>query len=288
MPMLPKLWLVVCKARIQNRQIIFSNLSQALWSYPFWKSSKTVLMFDWTRTLYSQVKGEEIENDSIFKLQKKTLEKLGCIYCWTDAIKNNLQSIYNLDNSKLHKLEPPILHFDNGITPSKVPSKPRLLFVGGDLKRKGGDILLEYYKSKLEEKYELTILSSDENANIPSVNYFSNVTYGTEEHRKIFSESDILILPTYMDAFGQVIAEAASHGLAVVTTKFALGAPEIVVDKFNGRILDSPQTALEYLDEISRSHDKIYKMKVNSVLYMNKNYTFQKLKQSYNSIIDKV
>jgi glycosyltransferase involved in cell wall biosynthesis len=94
----------------------------------------------------------------------------------------------------------------------------RLLFVGKEFVRKGGDFLLRLYTERLAGSCTLTIVSSDpalEGRQLPA---------GVERHsslnldglHQVYRNSHLFLFPTQQDFMPQVLAEALSFGLPCV------------------------------------------------------------------------
>lgn len=266
--------------------LLFQNLSPALFSYGKWKGEKTIIVLDWTRTLYSDVYSGKIKKGIIFYAHKKIFKKCNKIMCWTDASINNINRIYGIDKSKLYKVPAPFLIEKISILPRNTPIKPRVLFIGGDWFRKGGDVLLNAWKTRLSTKCELTILTSDKSLEIEGANIYTNIRYGTLEHKQIFEHNDILILPARFDAYPQVIGEAAAGGLAVVTTKFALGSPEIVLHGKSGYIAGSPEESIDYLINLLNNPSKIDDFKKEGYNLMQEKFSLEEIRKQYFKVIE--
>ena len=96
--------------------------------------------------------------------------------------------------------------------------RPRVLFVGGDFKRKGGDLLLEAF-APLAKRAELVIVTDAQVPVRPGVRVVSGIRPGTAEQRHVFAAADIFCLPTRGDCTPVVLGEAMAAGLPVVTTR---------------------------------------------------------------------
>jgi glycosyltransferase involved in cell wall biosynthesis len=271
----------------QGKRILFNGLSPALFSYGVWKSQDIAIVFDWTRTLPDWTLGLPIKKDALFRLQRKVLRDCPTFLCWTDSIMENLEQVYGVKRSALFKVHAPFLTENLDIPPRPTPSKPRVLFVGGDLKRKGGDVLLDGWKKSLKDKCTLTMMTNDPSANVDGIHYLPGVTYGSEIHRKTYEEHDILILPTNFDAYPQVIGEAAAAGLAVITTKFALGAKEVVLYGESGYITDSQSECLTRLEDLISSPARIDEFKLRGYNHMHAKFSREAIRSSYLNIVAK-
>lgn len=130
-----------------------------------------------------------------------------------------------------------INHWKPAQSPRK-PGKARLLFVGNDLKRKGIYFLLKTYSGALQDRCELTIVSTD--PLIHSLPVLPGVTYipGVENSKlvDVYASCDLFVFPTYKDMCPNVLKEAAATGLPIISRDVgAIG--EIVQDGANGYLM---------------------------------------------------
>ena len=141
-----------------------------------------------------------------------------------------------------------------------------LLFIGGDYKRKGGDLLLELWAANRPKNTRLTFVCRNPPVSrMEGVKFVTDLQSGTTAHHQIFEESDILILPTRQEPFGYVLLEAINQGIVTVTTENA-GASE-VVRKSGGLVCSSPVSAIEASFELSQNHDRVVNMSKSCCLF---------------------
>ncbi len=118
----------------------------------------------------------------------------------------------------------------------------RLLFVGVDWKRKGGDVALRITKRLNDRgiRAELTIVGAT--PEVPEkmkdlVNVVGFVSKSTAEGREtlhqLFAASHFLLMPSRAECFGVVFAEAAAFGVPSIATNVG-GIPGAVRDGVNG------------------------------------------------------
>lgn len=121
----------------------------------------------------------------------------------------------------------------------------QLLFVGGDLLRKGADTLLEAFEQGLHKTCHLHLvtqsgyLPSDMEERVrglPEITLHLDLEPGSSELQTLFRESDVFVLPTNWDTSSWVALEALSTGVPVVITSVG-GIPEIVIDGETGLII---------------------------------------------------
>jgi len=244
---------VVKSACTNGKNILFHGISPALFSYGAWNSAQTCIILDWTRCLYPRTLGTTVKKDIAWHMHRKVLNSCRKVLCLTDSAQESVILDYQIDADKTCVVPAPFNLSSLCMEPRPTPSIPRFLFIGGDLKRKGGDLLLKAVNEGVIPPGMLTMVTNDKSANIPGVNYRPGIRFGTPEHRELFQSHDVLILPTRMDSYPQVIGEAAATGLTVITTKFALGASQVIKNGVSGIITDSAEDAVisvrELLDE---------------------------------------
>jgi glycosyltransferase involved in cell wall biosynthesis len=152
----------------------------------------------------------------------------------------------------------------------------RLLYIGADYKRKGGDVLLEIWRNDRPPCLELTFVCPHPPFDsMEGVRFLTDIKAGSEEHRKLFSEHDLFVLPTRQEPFGYVLLEAVSSGLAVVTTRVA-GAAGLVREA-GGFVENSPEEAVRKAFEICRSREALPSISKAATLFcMSYNEKFSK------------
>ncbi len=173
---------------------------------------------------------------------------------------------YQLDPSKV-KVVPFGANFEcdrnfddiKTIVDSRPSNRCKLLFLGIDWSRKGGDFALEVAKelNKSGLSTELTIVGCHPtfDETIPnyvhSLGYISNATKeGLKHLYKLFAESHFFIMPSRAESFGHVFCEASSFGVPSLATNVG-GIPTAVKDGLNGRTFAIDVGVDEYCTYIS-------------------------------------
>jgi len=111
---------------------------------------------------------------------------------------------------------------------------PRILFVGGDFERKGGQDLLAVYHDALVGKAELDLVTGSALAkDFPGVRVHRGIQAFTPEWMSLYEQADIFVLPSYFEGIPNSLAEAAAASLPSVATSIN-GIPEVVVNGYNG------------------------------------------------------
>lgn len=267
-------------------KVIFHGISPALFSFGAWKSDNVVLILDWTRELYPSILGEKRKKDFMFPIHQRLLKKCPKIACWTNAVMENIIDMYKISPKQLYRLPAPFLLENLSMPPRETSKLPKVLFIGGDWLRKGGDLMESSWKGSLRGKCELTVLTTNKAIKMEGAKLLHDIKYGTPQHRAIFEQNDILILPTRIDSYPQVIGEAAAAGLAVITTKFALGAKDVIIEGKSGYIAQSPEESINLLEKLLGNPSKIDQFKNNGYKHMMTTFSRAEIRKKYFEIFD--
>lgn len=129
------------------------------------------------------------------------------------------------------------------------PHPPRILFVGGNMQRKGLPLLIASAPRVLEvfPAAEFWIAGKDKAE--PYLKSLCNKTglgerfrflgwQSQDEIRNLYAQSDIFVMPSLTEAFGVVFLEAMASGLPVIGTRVG-GIPEIIDDGHNGLLVEA-------------------------------------------------
>jgi len=170
--------------------------------------------------------------------------------------------VYHADERKVHVV-PYGANFETppakeGVLQRKKSGHCRLLFMGVNWQRKGGEIAFETLL-KLEElgiTAELTVcgcnppkrFTHERMTVVPFLD--KNDEKQREEINRLFVMSDFLLLPTRGDCTPIVFCEANAFGLPVITTSTG-GVPGIIKDGENGCMLPLSARGAEYAQVIA-------------------------------------
>jgi glycosyltransferase involved in cell wall biosynthesis len=135
------------------------------------------------------------------------------------------------------------------------------LYVGELIPRKGVDLLIRAFARLLEsvpsalltlvgkgiDSESLQLLANSLNCE-SSIVFKGSIPYELISHEMI--KHDIFVLPTRLDVFGLVVAEAVACGLPVICSRYAGAANDLVRD--NGLVVDP-----ENIDELASAMRKL-------------------------------
>ena len=162
----------------------------------------------------------------------------------------------------------------------------KILFVGKDFERKGGQLVVRAYKiinKKYPGKYKLYIAGPAEMPaevkGVPGIEFLGCIS--TEELVKYYNLCDIFVMPSYFEAYGIVFAEALIYGLPCIGRN-AFAMKEFIKDGENGYLINEDND--EYLA------DKMLQLLNNDEI---KGYVKGKRQQyikeySWNSVAEKI
>jgi glycosyltransferase involved in cell wall biosynthesis len=166
--------------------------------------------------------------------------RASALTAWTRWARESLIRDYGVDPGRVEVI-PPGVDLDAwrpSHTAVGTRTKARLLFVGGDFRRKGGVELLRAYGS-LSDRCELDVVTHEDLPGVGGggpIRVHRGLSHDDTSLRRLFAEADIFVLPTLADCFPLAILEAMASGLAVVATD--VGAiPEQVVDGETGLLV---------------------------------------------------
>lgn len=112
---------------------------------------------------------------------------------------------------------------------------PRVLFVGADFRRKGGQMLLNWFGSAQRPNCELHIVTREQVQASPGVHVYNDMAPNSERLLRPYQSSDLFVLPSLGECFGIASVEAMAAGLPVIASDVG-GTADIIELGRNGWI----------------------------------------------------
>jgi glycosyltransferase involved in cell wall biosynthesis len=233
--------------------VFFHTQVTSLFSIGIMRQVPAIISLDATPINYDSVGeyyGHQAAGNGFLDRQKYVLNKrafhaAAALVTWSEWAKRSLVEDYEVDADRVRVFPPgaPELYFEIGrqrvSTPAQHTDRPlRLLFIGGDFRRKGGPELLEVMRGPVGHRFTLDVVTQADVAALPNVHVHRNVQPNSPTLRRLLSEADLFVLPTYADCLAVVLEEAAAAGLPVVTTRVGALA-ESVEEGQSGLLVDA-------------------------------------------------
>ena len=172
------------------------------------------------------------------RLRRRLFEATVQIVATSRWAKAGMVEAYGLPEDKIT-----VVPFGADVTYWLPPDDPTLregtgrqvLFVGGDFRRKGGELLLDWFRQRPADGVELHVVTREPVEPTPGVIVHDDIGPYSPKLLELYQRSDVFALPSLAEAFGIATVEAMGCGLPVVVSD-AGGTADIVDPGVNGYI----------------------------------------------------
>jgi hypothetical protein len=247
----------------------------------------TMLSLDATPINYDELAewyGDSVQPAAVERIKRaahrNVMSHMAWFTTWSEWAKGSLVRDYGVNPGKVTVLPP-------GTTLSNYPEpglksfwdakRPlRVLFVGGDFRRKGGDLLLKVQES-FPGELELHLVTAAELPPRPGVFVYHGVKPHSPELLRLYRESDLFALPTRGDCLAVVLGEAMASQLPIITTRVGAHA-EAVVDGESGFVIAKDDFAAleDRVGQLLREPSLVQKMSARSRALGEERFDMQK------------
>ncbi len=206
----------------------------------------------------------------LYAMEKRALEKCKLLIFLSDWAAQNTIETYGIDPAKIAvvpwgaNLETNREFEDiKNLVQAKNNECCKLLFIGVNWIRKGGDIALEIAKELNYRgiKTELSVVGCEPENEHSLPSYVKKLGFipkhtqeGSDRINKLFAESHFLVLPSRADFSPHVFCEANSFGLPCIGTQVG-GIPTLIKSGLNGKTFPLNASISEYCDYIAAIMD---------------------------------
>jgi glycosyltransferase involved in cell wall biosynthesis len=163
-------------------------------------------------------------------LMRRTFSHARRLVIWHAAGKQSLVEDYHVPPDRISVI-PPGIDMEKWRFPRDAePAGPvRLLFVGGDFRRKGGETLLAAFRNRLMHECELDIVTREpvDTTGMVNVRVHHGLGPNAPELLALYARADAFIFPTLADMLPLAIMEALAAGLPVITTNVGYLAEQV-------------------------------------------------------------
>jgi glycosyltransferase involved in cell wall biosynthesis len=204
----------------------------------------TPLQYDELGASYDHRVGSAPAERLKWRAAQRCFQRAAHIVTWSQWAKDGVVGGYGIAETKVTVIPPGVV-LNAWKVPRRDDRRPgsvRILFVGGDFARKGGDVLLDAF-ARLRPALAVTgvdigldLVTREEVPVAPGVVVHRGLQPNSPALIELYRAADIFCLPTQADCLGLVLCEAGATGLPLVATAVG-GIPEIVRDGQTGRLV---------------------------------------------------
>lgn len=207
----------------------------------------TPLQYDSLGKFYNHDSGPNWMEKLKYKLDYQCFKSAQHLVTWSEWAKHSLVNDYNIPEDKIAVI-PPGVNVIEWHRPQprsrRADTSVKILFVGANLERKGGHLLLEAFrtlKATLSSSrpmlvVELHLVTKDQLTEEPDIFVYNDMKPNSKLLKQLYHDCDIFCLPTLGDCLPMVLSEAAAAGLPTISTNVA-AIPEITLDGKTGFII---------------------------------------------------
>lgn len=249
----------------------------------------TPLQYDQLGEFYRHERGPEWLERLKFWLNRNIFHAADHLVTWAVWTKESLVAGYGVPAEKVTVIPPGVnpRQWARPTSRAMREGEPvRILFVGGDLARKGGHLLLESFRTLRNTplplqgegpEVELHLVTRTPVEPEPGLYVYDDIVPNDPRLAQLYHQADIFALPTFGDCLPMVLSEAGAAGLPVVSTRVA-GIPEIVADGESGFLVPphDGQALTEALTRLVEDADLRLRMGRRAVEIINERFDAEK------------
>jgi len=245
---------MIAKSRIKELEkngevfdaVFINHLTPLAFIRKFRRRVPTILSLDITppllanySTWYQYKKKRKFPLFEKFKylMTRKAYNDAAFLLPWSEWVRESLIMDYGIGPEKIEIIPPGInLHQWGRKTNAakKENRKIKILFVGGEFLRKGGDILFKVACRGDFQNYEFHFVTKDFQGHaMPNTFFYDKMEANSDSLKALYFNADIFALPTRADFSPNAIFEAMAFELPVITTNVG-SLSETIRDNENG------------------------------------------------------
>ena len=150
------------------------------------------------------------------------------VVTWSQWAKGSVVNEYGISPEKVTCIPPGVDTQRFAPAERKNSAVTRIVFVGGEFERKGGDLLVKWMRERgLGLGCEIHVVTKSAVEATEGIVVHRDIEPNSDRLIALLQQSDIFALPTRAECFGIALVEAMSVGLAVVSSRIT-AIPEII------------------------------------------------------------
>jgi glycosyltransferase involved in cell wall biosynthesis len=183
----------------------------------------TPLQYDELGRHYGHATGREPVERAKRRLHRASFDAADRLVAWSEWTKQGLVDDYGVAADKIEVIAPGVDYARwaaEGRADQRATGPVRILFVGGDFPRKGGDTLVAAVRRLRAEgrAVELDLVTKAEVAPEPGIRVHDGLGPNDPALIELYRCSHVFCLPTLGDCLPMVLSEAGALGLPLVST----------------------------------------------------------------------
>lgn len=221
--------------RHQRYDALMCNVAEGVFFCHKFRRIPTLIDFDATPIQIDRMTAYGPAGDSTpmallkWRLKQRVFHAATLLHAWSNWAKQSVMDDYHIPADKIVVNPPGVnLQFWTPAPFARSGVKKRILFVGGDFRRKGGPLLLDWYKSQQPAEVELHIVTREPVESLPGVTVYHDMQPNTPQLLDLYHKSDLFVLPSLAECFGIASVEAMGAGLPVIASN--VGATEEIIE----------------------------------------------------------
>jgi glycosyltransferase involved in cell wall biosynthesis len=221
----------------------------------------TPVQYDQLGNAYQHKIGPEWLEALKTRLNRDCFHAARHLVTWSHWAKNSLVENYGVPEEKITVISPgvDVSTWKRPMQTNHQAGVVKILFVGGDFTRKGGeDLLMAFQLLKAKRvttsngpRLELHMVTQTPLQGGIDIYIYPHMQPNSPALKQLYYDADIFCLPSHGDCLPMALAEAGAAGLPLVSTRMA-AIPELVQEQVNGLLIEPgniPQL-VEVLDHL--------------------------------------